>query len=109
MKKYGYSAQEEEKKLNAVLKDVGIKSADTIGKKLSKIGIRNVPEVNDYDDGHADEQHLIKNLIQAPDIMDKARFFASASPKADTFKLRLLDHQSQKEALKQQKIDQKLS
>ena len=55
LKKYGYSAQEEEKKLNAVLKDVGIKSADTIGKKLSKIGIRNVPEVNEYEDGNAGE------------------------------------------------------
>ena len=74
-----------------MLKDVGIKSADTIGKKLSKIGIRNVPDVKD-DFGDAGELLLLKELIQAPDIMDKNKFFASASPKADTFKSRIKDH-----------------
>ena len=87
LKKYGYDVKNEERQLNKIINELGLRSGDVISQRISKIGIKNLKSVTDIElsvEAEIERDRIFSAKVNTNDTSTLLNM--GNSPKADIFK-----------------------
>jgi hypothetical protein len=87
LKRYGYDIKNEERQLNKIVNELGLRSGEKISQRISKIGIKNLKSVTEQDLSEEAEIERDRQFSANANINDTSTLLNMGnSPKADIFK-----------------------